>query len=457
MIKRKNIMLIYTICFMVACNIIFFLQAKNTVGIDAGDFNYKILAFYSESIFHDAFEPILISINGLWQNLLGHLFLVKKLIPINYPHAVQIYQGILFLPFTVLIITLVYLSNKNLIPSLIFLTGVMMSGRDVWFAYHLDKHFSFFCLFLYFYKINKKAENEINKYEFIIMIAGILAYPITVLLYLYGSMIRLCNSSHPNMSHNILNCLFIITLLLGIKYLSLGENTYLQFDPLGDNYRIPNLFKFFFNHLDVNFAGSLNYLTSVILLNVFFIINKINTAPVIRKMVKSLITILVISTIVILVNIFIRRIGFTVPIWQFLSIQILTFWLLVCALINSLIFKLLVIIKNKYLLENNMVQNHSVNSLLLSSIFIILCFKSALYNEGIRKSHLQEREMTSQIKKIEVLYSENKECTESKNFGSFGSAYIRLKYNEKRILPFSHDFANPKTQLKETCENKKIK
>jgi hypothetical protein len=454
MTTKTNILLIYAIFFLCAYNIIFFLQTTNTIAIDAGDFNYKILAFYSDSVFHDAFEPNLISINGLWQNLLGHLFLAKELIPLNYSHAVQVYQGILFLPFTILIITLVYLSKRNLIPSLIFLTGVMMSGRDIWFVYHLDKHFSFLCLFLYFYKINKPKEKGINKSDLFIMIAGVLAYPITVLLYFYTSIIKLCNSSHLNISYNILDFLFITSLLFGIKYLSIGENTYLQFDPLGNNYRIFNLAKFFYNYIEVNLDGSLNYLMSVILLNAFFIVNKINTAPMIQKMVKSLIAILGISTIVILVNIFMRRIGFTVPIWQFLGIQILASWLLICVLINSLIFKILVKTKNKYLLKYNIVKHYYISILLLSSIFIILFFKSALYSEGIRKSSIQEREM---ISKIEALYSENKECIESKNLGSFGSAYVRLKYNEKYIFPFSHDFANPKTQLKETCENKKIK
>jgi hypothetical protein len=450
MINKKRNFLILTTYFLISLNCIFFLQTKNTIGIDGGDFNYKILAFFSDALFHDAFNPELISINGLWQNIFGHLIFAKELIPINYAKAVQIYQGTLFIPFTILIISIVRVSEENLIPSLIFLTAAMMPGRDIWFAYHLDKYFSFFCLFLFFSMQNKSEKN--NKLNLFIMTAGILSYPITVLIYLYASIIKLCNSNTVNRLVNLMNFMFITFLVVAIKYFSSGENTYLNFDPLANNYRIPNLASFFYNNLDINLNRIENFLLLIIFLNLFFIINKINPTSMISKMVQSLITLFFLSTAVILVNIFLKRIGFNVPIWQFINIQISAFWLLISVGVNYIIYKFLVKNTKKYFLKIELVSIYFLNVFLLSVILFLLFFKSALHNAAMRNSPEQEAEMQNKIERIEAIYSENKHCIETKNLGPFGTAYIKLKYNENRMLPFSHDFSNPKSHDKKTCE-----
>jgi hypothetical protein len=452
MISKENKKNTHVAYFLISLNCIFFLQTKNTIGIDGADFNYKILAFFSDALFHDAFNPELISINGLWQNILGHLIFAKELIPTNYAKAVQIYQGTLFIPFTILVILIVRHSEKNLIPSLIFLSAAMMPGRDIWFAYHLDKYFSFFCLFLFFYMSNELEKKE-NKLNFFIMTAGILSYPITVLIYFYASIIKLCNSSKVNKTTNVINFLFLTFLIIAIKHLSSGENTYLNFDPLANNYRIPHLASFFYTNLDFNLNRIENFLLSIIFLNLFFIINKLNPSLIISKMTKSLITLFVICAGVILINIFLKRIGYNVPIWQFISIQISAFWLLISVWVNYVVYKILEKKIKRYFLKIKLVRICYLNISLLSVILILLFFKSALYNGAMRNSAEQEAEMQKKIEGIEVIYSENKKCIESKNLGPFGTVYVKLKYNEIRMLPFSHDFSNPKSQTEKACES----
>jgi len=307
-------------------------------------------------------------------------------------------------------------------------------------------------LFLYFY-MSKGSEKKVNKLNLFIMTAGILSYPITALIYLYASIIKLYNSNKVNKPVNVINLMYITFHVVAIKYFSAGENTYLNFDPLANNYRIPNLASFFYNNLDLNLNRIEYFLLSIIFLNLFFIINKINPTSMISKMSKSLITLFVISAIIILVNICLKRIGFTVPIWQFINIQILAFWLLITVWFSYIFYKILAKTVTKYFRKNELVSIYFVNLLLLSVILLLLVFKSALYNAAMRNSSDQDAEMQNRIERIEAMYSENKKCIESKNLGPFGTVYIKLKYNENRFQPFSYDFSNPMSQTKKACES----
>lgn len=420
------------IFLIILINALLFLSTKAPLGLDAADFNYKMLYFYNNGVFRDAFNPSLLSINGAYSSFCGFIlrFFIEKVSP---AFLVPLYLGTLFLGYS--LITFIFFKRGLLYQLfiLIFFVVLNIKGLDIWFYYHLDKYFALFLT--YFSIISYRLNARTGSISWcVLLILSSLAYP-TIATFNFACACILTLHARKFATTVFLVGFSIIPILF--KYLTLGPPTWTIFDPIVgygiDGYL--NFLKELSSRINLSIYNYIYLFLSFIFISLGFkSFDYLRLKKCLIELCLIFASVCCISTVTIVASLIITKYGLFMPSWEifeyvtFPSILLLIYG--VSLVIITTIFS----------------RVQSWNSSLLGISFVLflaafLC-KSILLTNGFRADGVIE--VLNRYKDLDDKVQKNNGCIPKKELTRFEWVLMRTQFNADWLPSFNNNFSNPK-------------
>ena len=422
----------YLIFLIVLINALLFLTTKAPLGLDPDDFNYKMLYFYNNGVFRDAFNPSLFSINGAYSSFCGAIlrFFIEKVSP---AFIVPLYLGTLFLGYS--IVTFIFFKRNLLyqIFALIFFIILNIKGLDILFYYHLDKYFALFLT--YFSIISFRLNARSGSFSWcVLLICSSIAYPtVAVFNFVCACILTLYIRTR---AATIFLVGFSLLLIL-FKYLTLGVSTWTIFTPIvGDGIGgYLNFLRELSSRIDQNFYNYAYLFLSFIFISFSFRwFGYLRLKKCLIELFLIFSAVCCISLVTIIASLIFTRYGLFMPSWEIF--EYVTFP------------SILLLIYSGFLLFITLIFSWAQpwNRALVALSFAL--FLSAFLHKSILLTNVFKNngviEVLNRYKDLDDRLKKNNGCIPKNELTRFDWVLMRTQFNAAWLPSFYINFSNPK-------------